>query len=185
MLIQLLTQHPEAIVQVLKGTPGWVWGLFTGLLALGLNQLRDGRASLVRVTLMPVAMTGFSAWGTWSAFSASPSLGSSLLAWLACAAVLAALVAPTRSPATYDAATRSFATRGSVVPLLLIMGIFLTRYVVGVELAMQPQLAHDGQFTLVVGALYGVFNGLFIGRAARLWRQALRPAAAPLQASAA
>ena len=175
MLIQLLTQHPEAIVQVLKGTPGWVWGLFTGLLALGLNQLRDGRASLVRVTLMPVAMTGFSAWGTWSAFSASPSLGSSLLAWLACAAVLAALVAPTPSPAPC----------GSVVPLLLIMGIFLTRYVVGVELAMQPQLAHDGQFTLVVGALYGVFNGLFIGRAARLWRQALRPAAAPLQASAA
>jgi len=183
MLLQLITQHPEAIVQILKNTPGWVGGLFAGLLALGLSQLRAGSFSLARVTVMPLAMTGFSVWGTFSAFSASPAFGGVVAAWLGCAIVMAALVAPTQAPATYDSASRRFAVRGSAVPLLLILGIFLTKYTVGVELAMQPALAHDSQFTLLVGALYGVFNGLFVGRAARLWRLALRPAATPLAAA--
>jgi hypothetical protein len=43
---------------------------------------------------------------------------------------------------------------------------------------MQPALARDSQYTLVTGALYGLFSGIFIGRAARLWRLAFRPAGA-------
>jgi hypothetical protein len=37
---------------------------------------------------------------------------------------------------------------------------------------MQPTLATDGRYTLAVGTLYGIFSGIFIGRAARLWRLA-------------
>jgi uncharacterized protein DUF6622 len=67
-----------------------------------------------------------------------------------------------------------FKLPGSWVPLLLILGIFLTRYVVGVELAMRPGLAHDANYVLVTGVLYGLFSGIFVGRAARLLRLALR-----------
>jgi uncharacterized protein YneF (UPF0154 family) len=67
----------------------------------------------------------------------------------------------------------------SWVPLLLILGIFLTKYIVGVELAMRPALARDDQYTLVVSVIYGLFSGIFIGRAARLWRLALRSASVP------
>ena len=67
---------------------------------------------------------------------------------------------------------------GSSVPLGLILGIFFTKYVVGVELALQPPLAHDSTFTLQVATLYGVFNGLLAARAARLWQLA-RQASAP------
>lgn len=182
MLIQLLIQHPEATGSVLKNTPTWVWGLLAGLLALGLSQVRDARRSAARVTLMPVAMTGFSAWGTFSAFGQSPQFAAVLACWLTAAVAIAAAVALTPAPATYDPATRSFHLRGSWMPLLLILGIFLTKYGVGVELSMQPQLARDAQFTLVVGTLYGIFNGLFAGRAIRLWRLALRTT--PLSASA-
>ena len=66
---------------------------------------------------------------------------------------------------------------GSWVPLTLIVGIFLTKYVVGVDLAMQLSLAQDSQYTLIVAAIYGTFSGIFMGRAARLWRLALRPSA--------
>jgi hypothetical protein len=40
---------------------------------------------------------------------------------------------------------------------------------------MQPTLANDGQYSLIVGALYGLFSGAFAGRAARLWRLAMQP----------
>jgi hypothetical protein len=185
MLIQLLTQHPEAIGTVLKNTPTWVWGLFAGLMALGITQLRGGIRSMTRVTVMPVAMTIFSIWGTFTAFGASTEFGTVLVTWFTAAAVVGAAVAMTKAPATYDRATRSFNVPGSWIPLALILGIFMTKYVVGVELNMQPQLARDGQFTVIVAGLYGVFNGLFVGRAVRLWRLALRPATSSASAIAA
>lgn len=177
MLLQLIINQPQALGTVFKRTPVWVWGLLATLLVLGLSQVRDRTASLVRVSIMPLAMTAFSLWGTASAFGHSPQLGAVLGIWLGTAAAVLALVAPGSSGARYDAASRSYALPGSWAPLVLILGIFLTKYVVGVELAMQPQLARDSQFALTVAALYGVFNGLFAGRAVRLWRLALKPAA--------
>jgi len=108
-----------------------------------------------------------------------------LVTWFTAAAVVGTAMAMTTPPATYDRATRSFQVPGSWIPLALILGIFMTKYVVGVELNMQPQLARDGQFTVIVAGLYGVFNGLFVGRAVRLWRLALRPAASSASAVAA
>lgn len=177
MLIQLIAQHPQAIGTILKNTPTWVWGLLSALLVLGLSQVRSRDVGQVRMALTPVAMTGLSLWGTLSAFGQTLLLAPVMLVWLAGAAVMFALIA-TRQPAAgarYNATNRSFHVPGSVVPLLLIMGIFFTKYIVGVELAMQPTLAHDTQYALVVSALYGLFSGTFAGRAARTWRLALRP----------
>ena len=177
MLYDILLQHPEALGAMIRRTPPWVWGLFAVLIALGASQLRDRTASLVRVSLIPVGMTAFSAWGTWSAFGHTP-LGAEVLAvWIGMALAVTAAVAPGRTAATYDPARREYRMPGSVVPLLLIAGIFMTKWLVGVQLAMLPRLAADAGFALPVAALYGVFTGLFAGRAARLWRLALRPVA--------
>lgn len=178
MLIQLVMSQPQALGPIVRNTPPWVWGLFTTLLGLGLSQVRARTVGLRRVTVMPVAMVGLSVWGTISAFGSSPQLGYVLLAWAACTALMVALTAPGAPLAgtQYDAAARSFHVPGSWVPLALILGIFLTKYIVGVELALQPALALDGPYALIVGALYGVFSGIFAGRAACLWRLALRPA---------
>jgi hypothetical protein len=174
MLIQFVADHPEAVGPILRQTPVWVWGLLAGLLALGLSQMRDRTASLLRVSLLPIGMTVFSAWGTVSAFGASPLLGQALAVWAAATLLLLALVGPGRAAAQYDAATRSYALPGSKVPLALIAGIFLVKYTVGVELTMAPRLLHDTQYVLTVAALYGCFTGIFVGRAVRLWRLALR-----------
>lgn len=182
MLIQILTQHPEAIGTILRSTPAWVWGLLAGLVALGSTQLRDRTASLLRVSIMPVGMTGFSLYGTLSAFGGSPLLPQLLAALAAAAALACASIAFRPVDARYDPATRTYALRGSAVPLLLILAIFLVKYAVGVELAMAPHMAQDGPFVLTVAALYGAFSGVFVGRAARLWRLALR---APVPAAAA
>ena len=179
MLIQILTQQPQMLGTLLRNTPIWVWGLLAALTALGLVQARQRQASWARVSLLPIAMTALSIWGSVSAFGASPLFGFVMLAWLVAAAVALAVLASMPAPrgTAYDSASRSFTLPGSWVPMALIMGIFLTRYAAGVELAMQPGLARDGQFTLVVGALYGLFSGIFIARAARLWRLAHGPLA--------
>ena len=177
MLIQLVTSHPEAIVTILGRTPAWVWGLLAGLLALGATQLRDRTASAARVSLLPLAMTAFSAWGTFSALGSSGNTAGVAAAWLVAAAAAFALVAPGNARARFDPVQRTYALPGSVVPLLLIAGIFLVKYGVGVELSMAPHLVQDTRYALTVAGLYGAFTGIFIGRASRLWRLALRPQA--------
>lgn len=180
MLIQLIAHHPEAIGPILRGTPAWVWGLLAALLAVGFSQVRDRTASLARVSVMPLAMGTFSAWGTLSALWSSPLLAQAAVLWLAAAAAALAVVlmAPARTRASYDPASRSYRLPGSFLPLLLVVGIFLVKYVVGVELAMAPRLVQDTQYALTVAGLYGAFSGIFAGRALRLWRLAFRPAAA-------
>jgi hypothetical protein len=181
MLLQLVMHQPQAIASIARNTPVWVWGLLAALVALGLTQARDRSASLARIALTPIAMTALSLWGTVSAFGASPQFGPVLLAWSASAAASLAAVAPFAPPAgtRYDPASRIFQLPGSWIPLLLILGVFLTKYVVGVELAMQPALARDGAYTLAVATIYGFFSGLFVGRTARVWRLANRPGTPP------
>jgi hypothetical protein len=181
MLLQLITTHPEAVGTILKNTPTWVWGLLAALLALGISQLKARQAGLARIIVMPVAMTGFALSGMATTFGGA-QLAWVLGAWLSAAALVGGLFA-LGAPAAgtrYHAATRTFDLPGSMLPLVLIMGIFLTKYLVGVELAMQPRLATDSEFAVAIAALYGVFTGLFAGRAARLLRLAFRPASLSL-----
>jgi hypothetical protein len=173
MLYDILLHHPEALGAMIRGTPAWVWGLLAGLIALGASQLRDRTASLLRVSLLPLGMTALSAWGVWSAFGHT-AIGAEVLAvWIGVAVAVTAAVAPGRASATFDPSRREYRIPGSVVPLLLILGIFMTKWLVGVQLAILPRLAADAGFALPVAALYGVFSGLFAGRAARLWRLAV------------
>ena len=72
----------------------------------------------------------------------------------------------------YDAAMRRFSLPGSWLPLALIMGLFLTKYFVGVVTALQPGLRGDPVFAFGFSVLYGAFSGVFVARAARLWRLA-------------
>jgi hypothetical protein len=54
------------------------------------------------------------------------------------------------------------------------MGIFFTKYAVGATLAMHPEIRHDAAFALAVPLMYGLFSGIFAGRALRLWKLAMR-----------
>lgn len=161
---------------IARGTPVWVWGLLAALVVLGLTQARARTAGLSRVLATPVAMTALSVYGMVSAFGGRGLLLPVLAAWLGAAGLVVALLwrsAP-RTGTHYEATTRRFFLPGSFVPLVLILGIFMTKYAVGVALALQPALARDAGFALLVTALYGVFNGLFAARTASLWRLSRR-----------
>jgi uncharacterized membrane protein YeiH len=160
------------LLQILANTPKWVFALFAALLWLGLNQLLTRRLGLSRITLLAVGMAAFSFYGTVSAFSAVPT---ALFAWMtgAVAVLLILFNRPVAAGTAYDAASRRFTVPGSAVPLALMMGIFFTKYAVGVALGMHLAQASDMSFALPVSALYGAFSGVFAARAARLWRVAM------------
>lgn len=183
MLLNMIVHQPQALLQVVSHTPYWVWALLAGLVGLGASQLRDRAASQRRAQLMPLGMTAFSLMGILSAFSGSAAVAVQAMGtWLAAATATTALALwfqPTPPQGTrYASTSRSFHVPGSAMPLALILGIFLIKYFVGVELALQPSLARDAAFALQISGLYGLFSGLFAARALRLWRLA-RDGAAP------
>jgi uncharacterized membrane protein len=168
-------QRNSMLGQILTRAPLWVWPLLVALVVLGLSQTRRRQVSLARVTILPVAMAGFSVWGTVSSFGATPAV---IGLWSAAMLTVLFVLFQSGPPrqASYNATTRRFDLPGSWVPMLLILGIFLTRFSVGAALAVQPVLKYEVPFILTATLVYGVFSGLFAGRAARLLRLAARPA---------
>ena len=160
------------LMQILLHTPRWVFFLFAALLVLGLSQLAGRQAGLRKVSILPLAMLGLSFYGVVSAFAGQPW---AVLGWLVALTGAAAAVSsrPLPQGTAYEPATRMFALPGSATPLALMMGIFFTKYAVGVALVMSPALGQQAGFAWAISALYGALSGVFLGRAMRLWRLAL------------
>jgi hypothetical protein len=173
-LLQLLAEHPEAALTIVQRTPVWVWGLLSGLLALGAIQLRTRRLGLGRVLAPAIGLALFGLVSLGSDLAATRWLAPGLLAWALGAGLLLWVMgrAPLRAGTTYDPASRQFSVPGSVLPLLTIVAIFLLKYGLGVELAMQPALRQDPAFALAMAAGYGLLTGLFAVRPVGLWRLA-------------
>jgi len=181
LLTQLLSEHPEAIIDIVRQTPTWVGALLAALLWLGFSATRDRDAPILRLVLLPVAMTGLALWGVESAFSATGHLAELLVLWCAGFALVLrpGLRAAVPAGTTWNADTRRFHLPGSWVPMGLILMVFLMKYGLRVQLAMEPALAHDLGFALAVTAVYGLLSGFFAARTARLLRL-VRPAAPAL-----
>jgi hypothetical protein len=174
----LLIPHPLAsphqetaamFMQIIVHTPIWVWVLLVVLIAVGSSQLAQRRIAPLRATLVPLLLSALSLAGVVTGL-ARPELA--LPAWIACTAVVAAAMLSRAAPAgtAWDAVEGRFVVPGSAVPLVAMMGLFLTKYAVGVSLALNHLLVRDAVFTVGAAAIYGGFSGLFLGRAARLWR---------------
>lgn len=162
------------LLRIVANTPVWVWILLLALFILGIIQSRPRAMTLRRTLILPTVMTGLSIAGTISTFGVAPSV---LLTWSLTAGTVAWLVGRRPVPARirYDPNTGVFHLPGSVIPLLLILGIFLVKYMVGVMLAIQPVLSENAGFILLISSLYGAMSGIFVGRAARLWQVSRRP----------
>ena len=168
-------------VQVVAHTPLWVWGLLTLFIALGLAQSVARKVSLRRVIWLPLAMTALSLHGTLSVLQADQWIW---VLWLGAAVATMAWFASSDLPAGvgFEPSTRTFSLPGSWEPLVLMMGIFMTRYAVAVVLALHPALTHDVASAAIASSLYGAMSGVFIGRMVRLLRATQAKPATPAPA---
>jgi hypothetical protein len=155
------------IVNILEHTPTWVWIVFAGLLALGLSQIRTREVSKARATILPLIMVALSLSGMLSAFGQVPI---ALAGWVVGVVLTLRFLAPFVGVrgALWLPETNRFRVQGSWIPVMLIVGVFLTKYVAGVAMAIHPSLAADTTFALFLSLVYGVFAGLFWGRARSL-----------------
>jgi hypothetical protein len=153
--------------QIISNTPKWVFVLFFVLLALGLSQMRTQIKSRKRVFILPIVMLVLSFLGVLSAFGrdAMP-IAAWALGYIGLATLMGYGLADGGS--AYTAETKQFTVAGSVIPLVLMMGIFLLKYFVGASMAMKAGFVTDAAFPIIISLLYGVFSGAFAGRALRL-----------------
>jgi hypothetical protein len=152
------------LIQILKGTPTWVFVLFFALIAIGVLQSRSRRLSVAQVAMLPAAFIAFSLFGVVSAFGARPV---DLAAWatgMIAAGTAVRLVLGT-GVAQWESATRSFHVPGTWIPLALMMAIFFARYAISVTLALHPELSREALFALCASFAYGALSGMFLGRA--------------------
>jgi hypothetical protein len=159
------------LIQILTHTPIHVWALLVFLIHRGIVAMHDREVSLRALCIIPLVMLGLSL----QDIAAKFGLGGLALAAWAGAAALALMVSMARGNRAVAASTPgTLHVRGSWVPLALMMAVFFTKYTVSVVLAIAPQLREDGPFVAIVCALFGVFNGCFLGRLALNLRSAGR-----------
>lgn len=151
------------LIQILSHTPPYVWAILAFLVWRGVAELREREIAVARMFVLPLVMLVLSLHDIARKFGPDAT---ALVAWsgaFAAAAWLAwrfgrARVVPGAAPGRVRVA-------GSALPLVLMLSIFVVKYVTSVLLAVRPELA--GQLMAGVCAAFGVFNGYLMGRLLR------------------
>ncbi|MFM4952535.1 DUF6622 family protein [Aeromonas dhakensis] len=158
-----------SILNILTETPLWVWILFSFLVGIGINALRDREMSIRGLFIMPLFFLlwggisvidelTFSYWGLvamsvggllgygigWCLSSSGPQLkrkeGTNLIIW-----------------------------PGSRWLIVFVIITFITKYTLNVILNVEPELMSSFWFNVVFGVLSGVISGVLWGRTLSLY----------------
>jgi len=161
---------------IVSHTPVWVWILLAFLVSRGLKALKGGTAPLSKLAIVPAV---FAAWGLLHLFR-EPSAGwITALAWLVGAAAglgIGTVLART-SGMSVDRLQKTVTLPGSVVPLVLILVTFASKFGLGVELAT-THAGLDSMYVILDGLVSGLVAGIFAGRFLIYWL-GFRPVPAP------
>jgi hypothetical protein len=158
-----------SLAAIIQGAPIWVWVLLAVLLSRGFKALHSTTATLSRLAIVPLIFAG---WGIAQLVS-NPLVGwSDVIVWMAGAAVgiAAGVYIASRSRFIVDPASHTVMVPGSVVPLLLIIAIFATKFWLGFHMATATDVESLGMYMLSGAAVSGVVAGVFGGRFITYWR---------------
>ncbi|WP_250473807.1 DUF6622 family protein [Caballeronia sp. GAFFF1] len=158
---------------VLAGTPVWVWVLLAVLVSRGLKAMKGGTAPLSKLAVVPAI---FAAWGLLHVVTGPDAGWEPAATWLIGGAIgtgIGAMLAR-NSAIAVDRVRRTVIVPGSVVPMLLILATFASKFFIGFELATGAGV--ESTWAVLSALISGVVAGIFAGRFLIYWL-ALRPAA--------
>lgn len=151
------------LIHILSRTPLYAWAILAFLVWRSVVELRDREIAVRRIFVLPVVMLALSLHDMGSRFGLDAA---ALGAWLlGCAAAVLLAWKFSRIRISTGSAPDRVVVRGSVAPLLVMLAIFMTKYATGVMLVLQP--ARVGELALAICAVYGLFNGFYLGRLLR------------------
>lgn len=164
------------ILDILRGTPIWVYALFAYLLWMGVWRLRTRIRSVQSTWIAPVL---FIAWGLSGLAGREGPLSSTLTWWIAGAALGVAIGYRIEPAPSVDRATGAIRQPGSAIPLLRNLILFGAHYLLHVAAAIGlGAAAHLLSWDVAVS---GLSAGYFVGWSVlftRAWRAAPARAAA-------
>ncbi len=151
-----------SVLDVLSGTPKWVFVLLAYLVWVGASRLKPGVRELAKIGITPGI---FIVWGLIGLFQRSGDFSQILVHWVIGALIGAALGLALAIPMQVDRERRLVLLPGSVLPLLRILVIFGAHYVLRVAAAIHP----DMSATYLTWDIYvsGAGAGYFLGWSAR------------------
>lgn len=147
------------MMQIFTHTPIWVWALLAFLVQRGYVMSQDRQLSVRKACLLPVIMLAWSVYGVVQLGDISLVVAYSIV----CVAIAGLRLKLTGKFAqSYDATTQMLTVKGSWLPMLVILAIFLGKYVYNIALAMQPGLQQSTQFVWVCQLLFALASGYFL-----------------------
>ncbi len=154
-------------MKILSHIPLWVFILFFTLVALGLSQNKDRYIPLWRSNILALAMLSYSLYGIISSFGVNAAT-LSLWAVGIVVALTANIFLKYPKDAIFLPHKKLYLIRASLIPLLLIMLIFWTKFIIGFAIANKWNILNSMEFTGCVSLCLGIFSGMFIAGSLRL-----------------
>lgn len=153
--------------QIITNTPIYVWAILAFLMYRGIKFAVDRELEIRAVVIIPMVMLALSAQGILSGFGTDPLV---IVSWLLAMAVGAVVSwnGVTEDNVRILKDKKQVFYRGSWAPLIMMMAVFVIKYIVNVALHINPGLHTNVQFAVISTALFGMFNGLFLGKMLRV-----------------
>ena len=158
------------LLELIAGTPAWVWALLGYLSITGILALKPRTVSFSRLLILPGILI---AWSLISLASKHP------VAWVVWLFAVAAgtyiwhFFLHYRS-LSVDKQTMRVHLPGSAIPLTVMLTFFLTKYVLGVIYAVHPQLIHNLLIMCIDACVSGLAVGIFMGQVTQIGRYVKR-----------
>jgi hypothetical protein len=149
------------IVEIISGTPFYVWILFIFLIKRGLNSAKDGKVSFPKMFIVPLI---FMIWGLEKLFTGFSYLNIAMIFYMIfmCFGLLISYFLYSRYRKLYIKDNSLYKT-GTYLPLIFVIVNFFVKYVLNVALIINPSLYSTLYFCILYSLLCGFSVGLFIG----------------------
>ncbi|MDP1575108.1 MAG: hypothetical protein Q8L78_09300 [Coxiellaceae bacterium] len=146
----------------LKETPWWIYLLSFCLLLIGLSALQPKVVSILKLAILPIFFTALSIHTLMISFTINTM---TIATWAGSIlfGILLGLVLASGHDYKVDRKNLLILLPGNWMPLILILIIFGSKYYFGYELSIDPSIAQNTNFQLIMLAISGSCTGVFIG----------------------
>lgn len=152
-----------SIAEIIRHTPTWVWLLLAFLLYRGLKSMAPRAMAPRRMLVLPVVFFVWAVHGIVTELHAADYALAGFCLALVVGVVLGRLLAYRQPEPSYDSGLGLIRRPGSVVPLVLILVAFVSKYALSAYLAYRPELGASALYCGFYGTVSGFTDGVFWG----------------------